>query len=62
MRPGQQARFFAEMVKRGADTIVFASCIKRGKTIMMTCPHAEAMIEAVKKKVGDSVIIVEYTR
>lgn len=30
----------AEMVKRGADTIVFASCIFRGTPIGFPCPHA----------------------
>jgi len=28
----------AEMVRRGADTIVFASCITRGKPIGFACP------------------------
>lgn len=60
--PGKKAvTRAAEMVKRGADTIVLASCITRGNPIGVPCPHAEQMIAAIKKKVGDSIQIIDYT-
>ena len=37
-----------ELVKRGADTIAFASCIKKGTPIGYPCPFAEKMMELVK--------------
>jgi len=51
----------AEMVKRGAEAIAFASCITKGNPIGFACPHAEQMIAAVEKKVGESVKIFDYT-
>jgi len=60
--PGKKAAArAAEMVKRGADTIVLASCITRGNPIGYPCPHAEQMIAAIKRKVGDEIIIIDYT-
>lgn len=60
--PGKKAvTRAADMVKRGADTIVFASCIFRGTPIGFPCPHAQAMKDAVAKKVGDGVKIIDYT-
>lgn len=51
----------AEMIKRNVDTIVFASCISKGTPIGVPCPHFETMKEAVVKKVGDEIKIIEYT-
>jgi len=51
----------AEMVKRGADTIVLASCITRGNPIGFACPHAEQMKAAIEKKVGESIKMIDYT-
>lgn len=51
----------AEMVKRGADTIVLASCITKGNPIGFACPHAEQMKIAIKRKIGDSIEIIDYT-
>lgn len=51
----------AEMVKRGADTIVLASCITRGAPIGFPCPFADQIKEAVVRKVGESVRIIDYT-
>ena len=49
--PGKKAvTRAAEMVKRGADTIVLASCITRGNPIGFACPHAEQMIAAIEKR------------
>lgn len=60
--PGKKAVMrAAEMVKRGADTIALASCITKGSPIGFACPHSEKMIEAIKRKVGDSVTVLEYT-
>lgn len=60
--PGKKAvTRAAEMVKRGADTIVLASCITRGNPIGFACPHAEQMKAAIKKKVGESIKIIDYT-
>lgn len=60
--PGKKAvSRAAEMVKRGADTIVLASCITRGNPIGYPCPHAEQIKEAIEKKLGDKVKIIDYT-
>ncbi|MEN6461480.1 MAG: CGGC domain-containing protein [Syntrophomonas sp.] len=60
--PGKKAvTRAAEMVKRGADTIVFASCITRGNPIGFACPFSEKMIEATKKKLGENITIIDYT-
>ncbi|MDX9888326.1 MAG: CGGC domain-containing protein [Anaerovoracaceae bacterium] len=60
--PGKKAiTRAAEMVKRGADTIVLCSCITRGNPIGFPCPHVEAMKNALVKKFGDTVTILDYT-
>jgi len=60
--PGKKAvTRAAEMVKRGADTIVLASCITKGNPIGFACPHAEQMKAAIEKKVGDTIQIIDYT-
>jgi len=60
--PGKRAvTRAAEMVKRGADTIVLCSCITKGNPIGFACPHAQAMKNAIAKKLGDSVFIIDYT-
>ncbi|RQN11115.1 CGGC domain-containing protein [Clostridium butyricum] len=60
--PGKKAvTRAAEMVKRGADTIVLCSCITKGNPIGFACPHAKEMKEAIIKKLGDSVTIIDYT-
>lgn len=60
--PGKKAvTRAAEMVKRGADTIVLASCISKGNPIGFPCPHAEIMKSAIAKKVGGSIKIIDYT-
>lgn len=60
--PGKKAvTRAAEMVKRGADTIALASCIKKGTPIGFACPHADQMKAAIEKKVGDSIKIMDYT-
>jgi predicted metal-binding protein len=60
--PGKRAvTRAAEMVKRGADTIVLCSCITRGNPIGFACPHVQAMKDAIAKKLGESVSIIDYT-
>lgn len=60
--PGKKAVPRAvEMIKRGVDTIVFASCISKGTPIGMPCPHFKQMKEAIVRKVGPDIKIVEYT-
>ena len=50
-----------ELVKRGADTICFASCINKGTPIGYPCPFAKKMKDLVVKEFGDSIDIIEYT-
>ena len=52
---------YANWVKRGADTIVLASCITKGNPIGFACPHAEQMRAAIEKKVGETIKIIDYT-
>lgn len=60
--PGKKVVLRAqEMVKRGADTIVLASCITRGNPIGYPCPHADKIKEVLTKKLGDKVKILDYT-
>ena len=62
MCPGKKAvARAAEMAKRGADTIALCSCITRGTPIGFPCPHAEAMKEAMAKKLGAEIKILDYT-
>lgn len=60
--PGKKAVARAqEMVKRGADTIVLTSCITKGNPIGFPCPNADKIKEAIKKKLGDTIRIIDYT-
>lgn len=60
--PGKKAVFRAqEMVRRGADTIVLASCISRGSPIGFPCPFANKMKEAIAAGVGEGIQIIDYT-
>lgn len=60
--PGKRAVLRArELVKRGADTIIFASCIQKGTPLGYPCPFARKMKELVIKEVGESIRILDYT-
>lgn len=60
--PGKKAVTRAEeMVDRGADTIVLASCITKGNPIGFPCPHAQAMKNAIQKKLVEKIRIIDYT-
>ena len=51
-----------ELVKRGADTIAFASCIQNGNPIGYPCPFARKMKEIVQNDLKDEEIqIIDYT-
>lgn len=60
--PGKKAVFRArEMVKRGADTIVFTSCIAKGTPIGYPCPFAKKMRDTVAEALGEEIRIIDYT-
>ena len=60
--PGKKAvTRSAEMVKRGADTIVLASCISKGNPVAFPCPHADQMKAAIQKKLCESIRIIDYS-
>ena len=60
--PGKKAVLRSrELIKRGADTIAFASCIQRGTPIGFPCPFAKKMREIIVKDVGDDIRIIDYT-
>ena len=60
--PGKRAVARAKVLAdRGVDAIAFASCISKGNPIGFACPHFEQMKEAVMKKVGDQIQIIDYT-
>ena len=50
-----------ELVKRGADTIVFASCIKKGTPIGYPCPFAKGLMDLAAAEAGDGVKILDWT-
>ena len=50
-----------ELVKGGADTIAFASCIQKGAPIGYACPFANEMKAVVQKEVGENVQLLDYT-
>ena len=60
--PGKRAVLRArELVKRGADTIAFASCVRKGTPIGYPCPFARKMIDTVKQDLGETITILDYT-
>jgi predicted metal-binding protein len=60
--PGKRAVARAKMmVDRGAEIIVFGSCISRGNPIGFPCPHFDKMKEAIVKKIGADKEIIDYT-
>ncbi|NLI14515.1 CGGC domain-containing protein [Pelotomaculum propionicicum] len=60
--PGKRAVTRAqEIVRRGGDTIVLASCITKGNPIGFPCPQAKQIKEAIEKKLGDKVKIIDFT-
>jgi len=50
----------AEMVKRGADTIVLASCIFKGLPLGFPCPYAQQIKDAIGRYAKPARVI-DYT-
>lgn len=50
-----------ELVRRGADTIAFASCIQKGTPIGYPCPFAAKMKQVIENDLGNRVKILDYT-
>lgn len=60
--PGKKAVLRArELVKRGADTIAFASCIRKGTPIGYPCPFGGKMKTLIENELGDSVRLLDHT-
>ena len=60
--PGKKAVLRArELVKRGADTIVFASCMKKGTPIGYPCPHFQQIRDIVADDLGPFIRIIDYS-
>jgi len=60
--PGKRAVPRAKMmVEKGAEVIVFSSCISLGNPIGFKCPCFAQMKAAVIKAVGTDIEILEYT-
>lgn len=60
--PGKKAVLRArELVKRGADTIVFASCIQKGSPIGYPCPFAKNMKEIIQNDLAQHIRYIDFT-
>ncbi len=60
--PGKRAVGRAKiLVDRGAQVMVFASCISRGNPVGMPCPHFKLMRQAIEQRVGDEIRIIDWT-
>ncbi len=49
------------MIERGAEAIVFASCISKGNPIGFVCPHFTQMRDAIRNRVGSEATIIDWT-
>ena len=60
--PGKKAVLRArELIRRGADTIAFASCIQKGTPIGYSCPFAQKMKEIIRNDLGEEIQLLDYT-
>ena len=60
--PGKRAVLRARtLVERGADTIAFASCIRKGTPLGYPCPFAEKMKEIIAEDLGDGIRLLDHT-
>ncbi|OIN99458.1 MAG: CGGC domain-containing protein [Desulfovibrionaceae bacterium CG1_02_65_16] len=60
--PGKRAVARAKMlVDRGAEAIAFASCMGRGNPIGFPCPHFAAIRDAVARKLGPEIELLDHT-
>lgn len=49
------------MVDRGAEAIVLASCMTKGNPIGFACPYVTEIRDAVEKKLGTEITIIDWT-
>lgn len=50
-----------ELVRRGADTIVFASCIQKGTPLGYPCPFAKKMKDLIRENLPEGIRFLDYT-
>jgi predicted metal-binding protein len=62
MCPGKRAIARAKlMIDRGAEAIIFGSCISKGNPIGYPCPNFQKIKESIIKKFGPDIKIIEWT-
>lgn len=60
--PGKKAILRArELVRRGADTIVFASCIQKGTPMGYPCPFAKRMKALIMADLPENIRYIDYS-
>lgn len=60
--PGKRAVARAkQMVERGAEILVFASCISRGNPYSFPCPHYAVMRDAIIRTIKEPIEVIEFT-
>jgi len=60
--PGKRAVARAKMlIERGAEIIALSTCISKGAPVGFVCPNVEMMKRAIRRQIGDDVIILDYT-
>ncbi|MDD4526931.1 MAG: CGGC domain-containing protein [Candidatus Margulisbacteria bacterium] len=60
--PGKRAVSRAKMMQeKGAEVIMFASCISKGNPIGFPCPHFQQMKDSVIKKLGPNIKTIDWT-
>lgn len=50
-----------EMIRRGADTIVLASCMTKGTPIQFPCPHVGQIMKALESNLSKEITLVRDT-
>lgn len=60
--PGKRAPARARLLKEsGAKVIALASCITKGTPIGFPCPNKAMMLKAIKKELGETFPVLDYT-
>ncbi|OPJ59715.1 CGGC domain-containing protein [Clostridium oryzae] len=60
--PGKKAAArAAKMIRKGANAIALSSCITRGNPKGNICPYLEEMKQAITKKLGENIELIEHT-
>lgn len=49
------------MIRRGADTIAFGSCIQKGTPIGYPCPFAKKMKTLIENDLPEGISILDFT-